>query len=86
MCHNSSTCHVYVLCIELGHSHFSKRKLLPLEMGTSNATLQFGFCLAYSLPGSAMQAKNIDEFMRETSNLQIVITMYIAINHDVKNL
>ena len=26
MCHNSSTCQVYILWVELGHSHFSSGK------------------------------------------------------------
>ena len=62
MCHNSSTCHAYVMWAELGHSNYLYVPAVskyPLEMAQalkifSNGTVRFGLCLVTSLLSTAL--------------------------------
>ena len=58
MCHNSSTCHAYVMWAELGHSHFLYKPVVSnaesLGMGTKNVSVHFGLCLVSSLLSIAL--------------------------------
>ena len=63
MQHNSSTCHVYVMWVELGHSHFLYVPAISTVVtngngtGTKNVlkgTVRLGLCLVSNLLSTAL--------------------------------
>ena len=67
MCHNSSTCHAYIMWAELGHSHFICVPAVLNVVSTGNSTgknvfkwnrvLRFVFSIQPSVYGAAAVAK-----------------------------